>query len=790
MYELKHIELLAPAGDKNALKAAVNNGADAVYLGAKTFSARESATNFTQEELLEVIKYCHLNEVRVYAAVNTLLRDKEIEEAIELIEPLYDAGVDSIIMQDFGAAEIIKSIFPGLPLHASTQLGVHNASGAKWAENFGFTRAILSREVTIEGIREISKNSNIELEAFIHGALCSSFSGQCLFSSFLGGRSGNRGRCAQPCRLFYELYDNDKKLNHGYLLSTKEMCTIGALKDMIGAGISSFKIEGRARRSEYVSLTVRSYRQVIDAILENIDIDEDVLINDLMRMYNRGGFSTGYYYGNRTLTAVERPNNWGVLVGNVWKTDGKKMLIKSKYELTIGDGLEFIGEKSKGSCAISDVVKIEQDLYAINALPGVLAGDRVYRNTDAKLLQREKKYTEDEKHIELIAEFNAKIGERALLCVTDDRGNRATVVSKQTVEKSLKTFDLVKEAKRSIRKTGGTVFEFSQISINADEESWLPISEIANMRRQSLDMITQKRLSRFRLYEAKKLDITYENAQNVTGKNSNNRIIIVQTGNIEHIKSSFEKGTAKVFFCPENFDEATFKKIKDFGENWEIYIKIPTFMLYKDEKAIKDIFDKYAYAFSGAVISHITQVELAKKYFKNIIAGSEVNVFNSASYRYLQGKGINECVLSPELNIAQAGAIEGINKYIIVQGKITLMNLPHCPIYEYRKCNCSGLDDVYLKDRKEYMLPLKRNKIIGCNVRVLNGIDLCALPIINEIKNTNINGYVIIDEDYKKSELNRLINAYKQAISGVITKKEVDELSKGTTRGHLKKGVF
>lgn len=783
---MRKIELLAPVGDQDSLKAAVGSGADAVYLGAKTFSARESASNFTIDELIKIINYCHLHDVRVYTAVNTLLRDKEIEEASKLIEPLYNAGVDSIIIQDFGAATVIKEMFPGLPLHASTQLGVHNISGAKWAEQFGFSRAILSRETNIESIKAIRENTDIELEAFVHGALCSSFSGQCLFSSFIGRRSGNRGRCAQPCRMFYELYDKTGKINSGYLLSTKEMCTIGTLKDMIDAGVSSFKIEGRARRSEYVSLVVRSYRRAIDDILEGKEINEGVLIDDLMRMYNRGGFTTGYYYGNRDITAIERPNNWGVLIGSVEKTDNKKIYIKSKFELNIGDGLEFVGSASKCSCAIRNI-SIKNGLYVIDAIKDVAAGDKVYRNSDSKLLEKERENIKNEKKVILKAEFSARIDKFAMLTVTDDKGNKAVINSLHKVQESLKGFDMQKQAKKSIGKTGGTDFEFSDIKIIAEKNSWMPISEISSMRRQCIEIITEQRLSDMMLYEPQPIKTT-EPVKNIL--KSKEKTILLQTGNIDNIKAAINNGVSKIFYAPENFNKITFKKIKDFGEFGEIYIKMPIYLLNNDETAIRELFSEYSNVFKGVVISHITQLELAKEYFKNIIGGAELNVFNSSSLKYLNENGVDECILSPELNIPQAAAIAGEGKYIITQGKLTLMNLPHCPMYESRKCNCNGLSDVWLKDRKGYELPLKRSKVVNCNIRVLNGVELSALPVIDKLNETDISGYVIIDEDYEESRLLELVKIYKKAIEGTISKNEIELFSKETTRGHLNKGVL
>lgn len=262
---MKKVELLAPAGNLESLYAAVQAGADAIYLGGNKFSARAYASNFDDKTMEEAVEYCHLYNVKVYVTINTIMKEKELKEACKYAEFLYNVGVDALIIQDIGLASLLREKLPELELHASTQMTVHNGEAALSLSKLGFKRIVLSRELSLKEIEYISKTLKIETEIFIHGALCVCYSGQCLMSSMIGGRSGNRGRCAQPCRLPYEIVNKkDKDKDKGYILSPKDMCTIEDIKEIIESGASSLKIEGRMKRPEYVAGVVSEYRNVID----------------------------------------------------------------------------------------------------------------------------------------------------------------------------------------------------------------------------------------------------------------------------------------------------------------------------------------------------------------------------------------------------------------------------------------------------------------------------------------------------------------------------------------------
>ena len=259
------IELLSPVGDFECLKAAVQNNADAVYFGADLFSARASAKNFNLEELEQAIKYCKIRGVKTNLTLNILIKNNEISDAFELAKKAYEFGIDAIIVQDLGLAKQLITAFPDLPIHGSTQMSVHNLQGALELQSLGFKRVVLSRELSIEEIEYITQNVDIEIECFIHGALCISYSGQCLFSSMIGGRSGNRGKCAQGCRLPYELIENEEKvIDKGYLLSPRDLCVLDYIPRLLNCGVKCLKIEGRMKNSEYVAIVTRIYRKYID----------------------------------------------------------------------------------------------------------------------------------------------------------------------------------------------------------------------------------------------------------------------------------------------------------------------------------------------------------------------------------------------------------------------------------------------------------------------------------------------------------------------------------------------
>ncbi len=358
-------ELLVPAGDFECVRAGVQNGADCIYFGANMFSARASAKNFSREELKQVIEYCKIRNVKTNLTLNTLITDSEFADAVEVAKTAYEYGIDAIIVQDLGLARYLIKHFPGIEIHGSTQMSVHNLEGVLELEKLGFKRVVLAREVPINEIEYIRNNCNVDLEIFIHGALCISYSGQCLFSSLVGGRSGNRGKCAQPCRLPYTLLEEDKAIDKGYLLSPKDLCSLEYLPKLINLGVNSFKIEGRMKTPEYVATVTRIYRKYIDLAMS----DEDFIIDetdkkDLLQVFNRGGFSSGHLTSspNKDLIFADKPNNIGLFLGNICKYNPNKGLVTLKLNesVSIGDCISIEGEE--GAYTISELMEQDNNL--------------------------------------------------------------------------------------------------------------------------------------------------------------------------------------------------------------------------------------------------------------------------------------------------------------------------------------------------------------------------------------------------------------------------------------------
>ncbi len=361
---LKQVELLAPAGSMEALQAAVQNGCDAVYLGGKMFGARAFANNFDDEQIIEAIAYAHVYGVKVYVTMNTLIYDHEIDDALSYAYFLYTHDVDAVIVQDLGLLERIRVQIPQLEVHASTQMHVHNEEGIRYMRDIGVKRVVLPRETSLSEIQKYSA-LGVDLEVFVHGAICVSYSGQCYMSSLLYDRSGNRGSCAQPCRMQYQLCkeENGKvttvKSVGSYLLSPKDLNTLAYIPELIDAGITSFKIEGRMKRPEYVAQIVSLYRKAIDAYKRNVSFEIDKEIEDAMKKVFHRGFTQGHIFqkmGSRLMNPI-RPNHIGIPIGHVLQVHDSRVRIQLKEDLSQGDGIRILDKKEDKGFVVNKLYK-------------------------------------------------------------------------------------------------------------------------------------------------------------------------------------------------------------------------------------------------------------------------------------------------------------------------------------------------------------------------------------------------------------------------------------------------
>lgn len=497
-------ELLAPAGGMKQLTAAVENGADAVYLGGSIFNARINADNFTEDEIKQGIQYAHLRNVKVYITLNILLKDEELLPALEYAYRLYKMGADGLILQDLGLASLIKQYIPHLPIHLSTQGSVYNLSGVKKAKKLGFSRVVLARELTLDEIRTVTSENVCDIEVFVHGALCMCYSGQCQMSRALGGgnRSGNRGLCAQPCRLLYK----PEGQKASYILSPKDLWGIDHLGKLAEAGVASLKIEGRMKSPEYVAAAVGIYRKYLDLYADcgTYQVsDEDR--NILMQIFNRGNFTCGYFNGNpgTKLLSGTLPKHQGVFAGKVVKdVPGTHLIdIKPAVKLEMGDGIEIRSSKLIGN-VVTYMEQRKGGILRIGDIKGKAApGDGIYRITDSRLMKQlrqtfEEGGPEGKKHkrtVPVEMELEVKIGKQPLLAIQE--GNcRVQVFHKEEAQRALKK-PLTKEAaEKQLKKTGGTPFRAEKIDLDIEDGAVVPVSALNQLRRQGLDKLALEKM--------------------------------------------------------------------------------------------------------------------------------------------------------------------------------------------------------------------------------------------------------------------------------------------------------
>ena len=499
---MKKPELLAPAGSFDSIIAAINAGCDAIYLSGYMFGARQFAPNFSREELITAIETCHIYGVKTYVTVNTLIKEEEVNTFLEYIDFLHQNNVDAIIIQDLGMMSLVRQIYPNLEIHASTQMHVHNLSGVKLCEKLGLKRVVLARETSIDTINEIRKNTNIELEVFIHGAICLSYSGQCLMSSIIGGRSGNRGACAGPCRLPYELVDSKfNKLNkNNYILSTKDLFTLEHISELIESGVDSFKIEGRMKRPEYVYLVVSLYRKAIDSYFENksVIIDEND-IEELKKIFNRK-FTKGFLFNenNSNITNDYRPNHLGIEIGKVIDAKGELVTIKLSNILNNGDGIRAL--ESDVGCTVTCIYKNYKQVDSATSgdvitlkLKGVKKSDTIVKTTDFKQLKQLKdKISQITKKIPVSGRVSLIANACIKLELTD--GTNTINVSGEVVELA-KNAPLTNELiTKQFEKLGNTPFVLDNLVINKDNNIYINNSAINEIRRKGIELLLKERI--------------------------------------------------------------------------------------------------------------------------------------------------------------------------------------------------------------------------------------------------------------------------------------------------------
>lgn len=513
-------ELLAPAGGMTHFEAAVENGADAVYFGGKGFNAREFADNFGKSEMERSISYAHKKGVKTYMTLNTLVKESELTEALKQAEEGASSGADAFIIQDLGLAALLRKELPEVPLHLSTQATVYDPEGVEMAREMGFKRVVLARELSLEQIRTCAAVPGIETEVFVHGALCMCLSGQCAMSALIGGRSGNRGQCAQPCRRRYELEEEAGGTlgEPGYLLSPRDISYLSDLDALVGAGVDSLKIEGRLKSPEYAAVTVGTFRKYLDRVLSGGDPAADP--EDIRRMeqvFSRGGFTRGYLYGKPggALLSGESPKHKGIFLGEVKKVrpsalDREKSLLEVDLarELRVGDGIEVMAPGFPGGVVsyIKGKKKPVREARTrervwIGDIPGaVRPGDLVYKVTDRVMMEEIRRTyegrmerSEEPGKIPVRGWFYARAGEPVRFAVTDPEGRTIRTEGTLTLETAVKAPTDRETVLGQLQKTGNTPFELADCRFEMEDGLMIPMKEVKQVRRQALEKLENER---------------------------------------------------------------------------------------------------------------------------------------------------------------------------------------------------------------------------------------------------------------------------------------------------------
>lgn len=701
------IDLLSPVGDFDCLKAAVQNGANSVYFGADLFSARAFASNFDITTLEKAILYAKTRGVKTNLTLNTLVTDDEFNEAFELAKKAYEFGIDAIIVQDLGLAKQLIKYFPDLDIHASTQMTAHNLQGVLELQRLGFKRVVLSRELSLQEIEYICKNTNVEIEVFVHGALCISYSGQCLFSSMVGGRSGNRGKCAQPCRLPYKLLENDKEIDKGHLLSTRDLCGLDCIPDLIKAGVTCLKIEGRMKNPEYVATVTRIYRKYIDlakALIntqkfideENLDIYDfkenttnksEYIINEndrkkLLQVFNRGMSSSGHLLNepNKNLVFKDKPNNMGLFLGKVQKYNKNKgyIAVKLQESIEIGDTISL--EKEKGSYNVSELMDKNRNIketsigqtITIGRMKGnINLGDNIYKMSSKTLSTlAQNSINGEHRKISLNCKVTIKHNEPLKIKVTpttetannlDIYSNLNITYTSEIIPENAQNRPLEKEKIiAQINKTNDSIFEFSNIEVELDPNIFLPkfSATLNDLRRKVLESVYDYAISNIKRTCIKKVEPDSLNNEVKNSLNDNTKTISVLL-NILNLDFDYSRldGFDNIYIPLKYFSIKKYDGIlKTLEQKFNVYIYMPTIIKANYRNLLfSNIFNTIeSHNIKGFVISNISNLLLLENVLKNpdynfdLIANYTFNVFNLHSVLELKKLGINKYTISPE----------------------------------------------------------------------------------------------------------------------------------------------
>lgn len=713
-------ELLSPVGNRECLYAAIHNGADAIYLGGKSFGARKFAGNFNNEELKEAIDYAHLYGVKVYVTVNIIVYNDEVKELLEYVDYLYNIGADALIMQDIGMISLVRKRYPDLEINASTQIHNHNNDATKLLKELGIKKVVLDRELSLKEIEAL--DNTIEKEVFIHGALCNSYSGCCLFSSMNGGRSGNRGECVQSCRLPYKLFKNDKYIDtpNKYLLSTKELNTTNRFEELMKSSVKSFKIEGRMKSPAYVGYITRVYRRLMENYYnkKTLELTEEERDN-LKILFNRE-FTNGYLFNDRVMN-IKSSNHQGLEIGKVLEVTSKKIKIKLSKNLYQEDGIRF---KKSNLGMIANMIYNDKDFLVNKAS----SGDIIYLDnkidlkekdilvkTSSAYLEKEILSVEEKKVPIKINILNNKIE------FIDDLNNKVSTtidilpaVNRPTTEE---------EIKEKITRLGNTPFKEDSVNINIPDNIFISMKLLNEARRFLVDKLIKERIKVKRNNKIEKLTLDYRE------ENNYNFEVSVLARTKEQVEASLYLNVDRIYVDRELWTE--------YKDNPKIYLRLPR------------VVSSYNIQSRNVLVTELGGIHKYKK--ENMVSDYYLNVVNNYSIKFLLDHGVKRVTLSPEINYDILDDFIKDKVELIIYGRIELMLTKSCPISEVlNSCPCNKNDKYYLEDINKNRYPIIHN---NCLTHIMHYKNINYLDRLSYYKSIGVRSYrlELFDESYDET---------------------------------------
>lgn len=791
------VELLAPAGSYESMVAAYSAGADAVYIGGAKFGARAFADNLDTEQMKKAIDYAHIRGRKLYLTVNTLLKQKETEELYDYLLPFYREGLDAVIVQDFGVFQMVREAFPDMDLHASTQMTVTGVRGAAWLQERGASRVVTARELSMEEIRKIHEQVPVEIESFVHGALCFCYSGQCLLSSMIGGRSGNRGRCAQPCRLPYQLYEEDSLLSRDpYVMSPKDMCTLDLIPELVESGIYSFKMEGRMKKPEYTAGITSVYRKYIDQYLN--DGKENFMVRPedrslLMDLYNRGGFSQGYYqqHNGKDMMSMQRPNHWGTEAAKMISA-GRETKWKALEDLNIRDVLELRSAKEKREYTLSQNVA-KGAVFSMKTGSGrEKSGMLLYRTRNEKLISEIRKtYLDNSYKVGIDGELllqkkcAAQLQIRYRDIYISVSGGEVQSAQKRPLEE--------KDVRKQISKLGQTEFKWEKLQIRMDEGIFLPVQELNELRRKAIEELTEAILQKERKCQNRILQ-TREKPE--TQKQTDALFITAQAERREQLEeilvcnkirriclSSLLYPSEEAFLGQASEDV---KRCRESGkESWYV---MP--WIFREEKRnyflhmekCRHILEQ----FDGILVKNLEEIQYLQQisYCGKIALDHNMYIWNREAVSFWQKENIDWMTLPVELTDQEMRPLSSARREMIVYGYAPLMVTAQC--FQKNTTGCRKKRKIlHLKDRKGKYFPIKNDCSFCYNILYNSTVTELAdqSRSISQIAPESVRlSFTIEDARQTREVLCRYTEVFAEH-------KNVESPSSDFTRGHLKRGV-